>query len=162
MFVDSNETLILAMQTSNVADTPDYKFGKKHKLYGDKPIGELFELGRSFSRYPLRVTYLLAKRTDGELPLRMMVSVGKKRFKRAVKRNRVKRLVREAFRLNCHDLRQAVRNLDADVSLHVAFVFVGKDLPLMPDVLQSVSASINKLTKIVNDGISQQVSPDCQ
>ena len=54
--------------------------------------------------FPLRVVYLLTDQPDGDLqheaPVKMMVSVSKRHFKRAVKRNRVKRQVREAYRQN--------------------------------------------------------------
>ena len=48
--------------------------------------------------FPLRAVYIKKERAQGEVPVQMLVSVPKKRFKHAVDRNRVKRQVREAFR----------------------------------------------------------------
>ncbi len=125
-------------------------FPKAQKLCGDKPIGHLFASGTGFTRFPLRVVYqALPKRREGEAPLRMMVSVGKKRFKRAVKRNRVKRLVREAWRLNKHVVEAALAESDEVGALHVAFVFVGKELPDMPAITECVSKAIEKLVVAV-------------
>lgn len=56
----------------------------------------------------------------------MMISVPKKRYKRAVHRNRVKRLVRESFRLNCSSLKQKLE--EKGRCLHLAFIYVGKDI----------------------------------
>lgn len=98
----------------------------------------------------MRVVYQsLPKCREGEAPLRMMVSVGKKRFKRAVKRNRVKRLVREAWRLNKHAVEAALAESAEVGSLHVAFVFVGKELPDMPTITECVSKAIEKLVAAV-------------
>ncbi len=142
-------------------------FPKAQKLCGDKPIDRLFASGTGFTRFPLRVVYLLLpKRRAGEVPLRMMVSVGKKRFKRAVKRNRVKRLVREAWRLNKAAVESALAASTDGGALHVAFVFVGKELPDMPTIMDCVSKASEKLAAAVktpqSDGglPTQQTAPD--
>ncbi|PMC25368.1 ribonuclease P protein component [Hoylesella buccalis] len=83
-----------------------FKLSKWERICGRTLLEKLFTGGKSksFSVFPLRVVYLLTNRPDGDLqheaPVKMMVSVSKRHFKRAVKRNRVKRQVREAYRLN--------------------------------------------------------------
>lgn len=77
-----------------------HSFAKPEHLYGEKAIGRLFAEGTSFIVYPLRVTCLLMPGNPVEPSVRVMVSVPKKRFKRAVKRNRLKRRMREAYRQN--------------------------------------------------------------
>ncbi|MBR5652710.1 MAG: ribonuclease P protein component [Prevotella sp.] len=72
---------------------------KKERLCNRKEIDRLFDgANRSLSAYPLRVVYTLVPREHDGVVARMMVSVPKRCFKRAVKRNRVKRQVREAYR----------------------------------------------------------------
>lgn len=83
-----------------------FKLSKTERICGRTLLEKLFTGGKSksFSVFPLRVVYLLTDQPDGDLqhevPVKMMVSVSKRHFKRAVKRNRVKRQVREAYRLN--------------------------------------------------------------
>ena len=83
-----------------------FKLSKWERICSRTQLERLFTGGKSksFSVFPLRVVYLLTDQPDGDLqheaPVKMMVSVSKRHFKRAVKRNRVKRQVREAYRLN--------------------------------------------------------------
>ena len=68
---------------------------KSERLDKKKVIEKMFAGGsRSFSVFPLRVVYLPVE--ELEAPVSILVSVSKRRFKRAVKRNRVKRQIREA------------------------------------------------------------------
>ena len=74
---------------------------KEQRLYKKKAIQLLFEKGKGFNFYPFRVVVYSHTSEDGEPSIpRFLVSVSKKRFHHAVKRNRVKRLVREAWRRN--------------------------------------------------------------
>lgn len=76
---------------------------KSERLDKKKVIEKMFAGGsRSFSVFPLRVVYLPVE--ELEAPVSILVSVSKRRFKRAVKRNRVKRQIREAYRMNKHGL----------------------------------------------------------
>jgi len=99
-------------------------FPKSEHLCGDKRIGLLFTQGDAFIAYPLRVVYLIAPKKDVE-SASVMVSVPKKRFKRAVKRNRLKRLMREAYRLNKQPLIALLK--ENDLQLHIAFNYVSDD-----------------------------------
>ena len=78
----------------------DFKFEKKEHLKSHKTITELFKSGDSFGMYPLRAVWKTAEQTEVNCPLQRSISVPKKRFRRAVARNRLRRQVREAFRLN--------------------------------------------------------------
>ena len=73
----------------------DATLPKSERLCGLKAVGELFQTGKSASAGCLRCKYLL--RQDGD-PSRIVVSVPKRSFKRAVKRNLLKRRIRESYR----------------------------------------------------------------
>ena len=78
-------------------DSPLHTLRKAERLSSRKALDALFAGGNpSLSAYPLRAVYMTIQETG----TRMMVSVSKRYFKRAVKRNRIKRQVREAYRLN--------------------------------------------------------------
>ena len=79
-----------------------YTFPKAEKLCGEIRTTRLFAEGRAFISYPFRIVYRL---TDEISPahVRILISVPKKKIKRAHGRNRIKRLIREAYRLNKHD-----------------------------------------------------------
>ena len=77
--------------------------------------------------FPLRAVYLLEDTNGETAPVSILVSVPKRCFKRAVKRNRVKRQVREAYRLNKHYIINKVESLEGK-SLMIAFIFLDDKL----------------------------------
>ena len=78
-----------------------FTFNKHEKLKSKKLIEQLFIEGKSVSAYPLKMMYLKIDH-DGFTPVKVGVSVSKRKFKSAVKRNRIKRLLREGYRTNKH------------------------------------------------------------
>lgn len=76
-----------------------FTFPKKEKLKSQKLIEKLFLEGKALTAFPLRVLYLQTDFDDGA-KIKTGVSVSKRNFKKAVDRNRIKRLLREAYRLN--------------------------------------------------------------
>ena len=77
-------------------------FRKKERIVSNLLIETLFEKGnsQSLAAYPLRAVFLKKERQQGHAPVQILISVPKKRFKHAVDRNRVKRQIREAYRLH--------------------------------------------------------------
>lgn len=82
----------------------NYKFCKEERLKSHKIIQELFESGKIVHHYPFKVLYAYKPKGESKFPVKIAISVSKKNFKRAVDRNRIKRKVREAYRLNKHTL----------------------------------------------------------
>jgi ribonuclease P protein component len=76
-------------------------FKKIERLHSKLLISKLFAKGKSFFLYPFRVTFILEERKDGS-PVQILISASKRNFKSAVKRNHIKRLIREAYRKNKH------------------------------------------------------------
>jgi len=78
--------------------------------------------------------------------------VSGKNFKRAVDRNRVKRLTREAYRLQKKQLQEDT--IEKKLQLNIFFIYTGKELPAFNIVREKVNVILNKLTKIVNENNS--------
>lgn len=74
-----------------------FTLGKAERLKSKKLIEQLYEEGNSIKVFPLRMVYLQTEHTS-EFPTQVGVSVPKRNFKSAVDRNRIKRLMREAYR----------------------------------------------------------------
>ena len=105
-----------------MGDINNYKFRKEEKIIGENRINSLFIDGDSFVAFPLRVVYHKTELSLPSSPISVLVSVPKKRIKSAVKRNRIKRQVREAYRLNKHFLEVVAQSTEQH--LDIAFVFV--------------------------------------
>jgi len=76
-----------------------FKYSKKDKLKSKKLIEQLFNEGKAVTVYPLRLVYLKTEFED-DSTLKTGVSVSKRLHKTAVARNRIKRILREVYRLN--------------------------------------------------------------
>jgi len=76
-----------------------YTFKKEERLCNKKLIDQLFHNGSSFLCYPFKASWLLVDE-PGDVPVQVLLSVSKRRYKRAVDRNLIKRRTREAYRLN--------------------------------------------------------------
>jgi ribonuclease P protein component len=77
----------------------NFKYSKKDKLKSKKLIEQLFTEGKAVTAYPLKLVYLKTEFKDGS-QLKTGVSVSKRLHKTAVSRNKIKRLLRESYRLN--------------------------------------------------------------
>ena len=87
-----------------------HRLGKRERLSGHKQIDALFGGGsQSVTVYPIRAVYRLSACSEGQPPVRLLVSVPKRHFKHAVDRNRVKRQLREAYRLQKQMLHEAMQ-----------------------------------------------------
>lgn len=118
-------------------------FPKQERLSLKRHTDRLFAEGQSFAVYPLRAVYV---RTGEAMPARVsvLVSVPKKKFKRAVKRNYIKRLVREAYRLHKQELTDSLAGNNRYLLL--AFIYLDKELPVFATIERSVSKALRLLT----------------
>lgn len=86
-----------------------FTFKKEEKLKSKKLIEQLFEQGSTLKEFPLRMVYLKVKLGSG-YPVKASFSVSKRKFKHAVDRNRIKRLMRECYRMNKYKLYQNIED----------------------------------------------------
>ncbi len=123
-----------------------YTFHKEERLCGQKIIEELFTSGESFLAYPLKVVFLKTN-LEVSYPAQAAFTVSKRNFKRAVKRNLLKRRMREAYRLNKTNLYEdlAAKNLQ----IAIMFVFVGKNITEYPSIEKGMISAFKKLLKII-------------
>lgn len=75
-------------------------FHKNERLKSHKAIEALFKKGQSFGQYPLRLVYTPWESHNHKYPIQISVSVPKKKFPKAVHRNRIRRQIKDAWRLN--------------------------------------------------------------
>jgi ribonuclease P protein component len=85
---------------SVIPDNNDFSFKKTERLHHRNDIKELFEKGSSFYLYPFKVLYLTQELIEKPSPQQILISVPKRKFKKAPDRNFIKRQIREAYRQN--------------------------------------------------------------
>lgn len=105
-----------------------FTYNKKEKLKSKKGIDLLFTEGQSVSAYPLRLVYMPTT-FDEDIIAKTGVSVSKRNFKTAVDRNRIKRLLRESYRLN-----KAVYFNNLTTQHAFMILYIGKDKPTLTQV----------------------------
>ena len=128
------------------------KLRKPERLNKKKIIEKMFAGGsRSFSIFPLRVVWLPVEELDA--PVSILASVSKRRFKRAVKRNRVKRQIREAYRLNKTFLLTPLA--EKGRRLAIAFIYLSDEL--MDSALIEEKMKI-ALVRIAEKALAEQSS----
>lgn len=115
---------------------------KSERLHKKKPVDELFSKGKSFISYPLRVVYLLEGSPKGARS-RILVAVPKKHFRRANKRNRIKRLMRESYRLNKMPWIEWLEGREQYAS--IAWSMVSKDLPTYGQIEHAILKTFAKI-----------------
>jgi ribonuclease P protein component len=77
-----------------------FSFPKSERLCSKKSIDQIFESGKNVFNYPIKAIYTISPPDEGDIPCQVLFVVPKKKFKRAVHRNAIRRKVREAYRLN--------------------------------------------------------------
>ena len=127
-----------------------FTLGKNERLKSRKQIEQLFNEGKSLVVTPFRIFYLVNGQWamgDKQYILQFGVGVSGKNFKKAVDRNKIKRLIKEAWRLQKNEMKE---KLQADnKQLNVFFIYTGKEIPEYKFVFDKVKISIEKLIKTV-------------
>lgn len=103
-----------------------YTFKKEERLCNKRLIDKLFHNGSSFLCYPFRVSWLVNPEPQLH-PAQILFSVPKKRYKHAVDRNLLKRLMREAYRLH---KQQYLYNIlqQTDKRMLISVGYIGKEV----------------------------------
>ncbi len=118
-----------------------FTFKKNERITGKKRVETLFENGESFVAYPLRVVFrTLPDKTESQVSV--LISVPKKKVKLSVNRNRIKRLIREAYRLNKHKLNQ----IPDSVGIDIAFVYLNTEVTEYAKIEKGMCKAMNEIS----------------
>ena len=126
----------------------NYRLPKSERLHADKLIKELFNEGSSFFLYPFKVQFFV-KKDQGSGTSQVLFSVSKKKIKKAVGRNFVKRRMREAYRLN----KALIPSTAPEMS--IGLIYVSSDLMEFSDIQAKITLALKKLAKIVSENQKQ-------
>ncbi len=116
-----------------------YTFTKPERLKNDKEISRLFEEGKSITVFPIRLIYLF-RDGDKQEHIKAAFTASKRNFKKAVDRNRIKRLLRESYRLNKPQL---YRSLDTKNYIFM-FIYIGKEAVNMDTINEKIRQLFDK------------------
>jgi ribonuclease P protein component len=120
------------------------RYGKAMRLTANKDITALFLTGKAFFVFPYRVVYQMQPpAAEANSILKMAPSVSKKKFKRAVKRNYVKRITREAYRTQCQVLQQLC--MDNKTQLHIVLQYTHPEILSFAEIQKAMVNIIEQL-----------------
>lgn len=122
--------------------------GRRQRLKSRKRIQSLFGEGSSHSNGPVRVVF--RSHSDGDPLLQAGFTAAVRNFPKAVDRNRVKRLLREAWRRHKSPLEESLRSHPR--SMDVFLIYTGREIPIYTDVAERVKGVVARLTKQISDG----------
>lgn len=121
-----------------------HTFSKEERLSGKKKIDELFSSGSSFYLQPFKVITVTSTSADEKsAPAQVLITVSSKNFPRAFDRNRIKRLMREAYRLNKQLLYDELKKQQKTMLL--GLVYTSKKIEPFSLIQEKVIASLQKV-----------------
>ena len=125
---------------------PKYQptFKKEERLISKKLIGELIENGTAIKQYPFKITYhKLETEENWNFPVKILISIPKRIFKKAVERNLLKRRIKESYRKRKSYLYEVLNN--KNVKLTVMIVYLDKEIKKYNEIDKEIGAVIDRL-----------------
>lgn len=124
----------------------NFSLCKEERLYLREAISELFAKGSSFTVFPYRIIYNVLPEDDPQVArVAIMAIAPKKKFKHAVDRNHVKRLTREAYRINKLPIIEVLEN--ANKKLQIAFIYSNNQHISFQETEQKIKKSLQLIMK---------------
>ena len=130
-----------------------FSLGRNERLKSRKQIDQLFKEGKKISLFPLHIYYQFTQLTTHDSPkessrtqltTRLGVGVSAKNFKKAVDRNRIKRLIRESYRLQKPTFINTIKVDNQQLSVFI--VYAGNELPDYKLVYDKVAIALQKIS----------------
>lgn len=128
-----------------------YTLGREERLKSRKLIDQLFKEGKSFSVFPFRIVWRYLPEKN-ECFLKAGFTVSTKYFKKAVDRNRIRRLMKEAYRLQKNDLQNNLAHYNKQLAIFI--IYTAKEIPVYTFVVEKMAAVLERLQKIVHENNS--------
>lgn len=119
-------------------------FPKSARLSSKMVIDELFTKGQSFYSHPFKVCWI--ESTKATSNIQVLVSVPKRIYKRAVDRNRVKRLIRESYRKN----KDVLKTISSDINIAIMLIYTSKTILEYSEIELKLIAALKRLTTNIN------------
>ncbi len=132
--------MTLEAETNSLRQT----FKKEERLFEKKLIDRLFKEGNNFFQFPFKVVYLRLDEPAVYLA-KILISVPKRNFKRAVDRNRIKRLVREAYRRNKFILNTTEKNEYKSKIYVIGFIYTARQLISFSEIERKIIIALQQL-----------------
>jgi ribonuclease P protein component len=123
-------------------------FTKSERLCSKKALTELFENGRSFFSFPFQVIWIKSP-SEIPYPAQVAISVSKKGFKQAVKRNLIKRRIREAYRKNKNVLYDFL--ISENQKIIFILIFKSSEIPEYSIIEKSLKSTISMFIRILRE-----------
>lgn len=132
-----------------------FAFPKSERLCSKTAVKDLYDNGKSFSSYPLRVTWQTVKEDNN---IRVLIWAPKAKFKRANKRNLIRRRIREGYRLHIQPVRDLCQTLN--IGLNLSLVYITTEVLPTYVIEAAVKKAIDKLLKQLNDSNENRQTTD--
>ncbi|MBR9922563.1 MAG: ribonuclease P protein component [Bacteroidetes bacterium] len=123
-----------------------HTFSREERLKSRKLIGMLFREGKAVNAFPLRMIWMEISAEKAQAPIQFTVSVPKRRFKRAVDRNRLKRQVREAFRLRKAEI---LESIPEEKAYALMIIFTGPEKMSYRRIDRSLEKGLKKWFRVI-------------
>jgi len=118
-----------------------FSYNKKEKLKSRKQLEQIFTEGKSLTVFPIKIFYELNQEQDNII--KTGVGVSRKNFRKSVHRNRIKRLLREAYRTEKTELLNYLEENKKQIALF--FLYIDKTQPDYFSLKQTMQTAIKKL-----------------
>lgn len=125
---------------------------KAERLTGKDKIDTLYKDGKSITEFPFKLMWIPVESKKDLAPVQAIFSVPKRRFKSAVKRNRIKRLLKEVYRSQKHELYNALENKNANINVFV--IYLGKEMPNYKSVSDKIIVLLSRLKQEISESVN--------